>query len=219
MDAPASSPAVGIGIGRREQNKVVKRQRLVAAARLLFRTHGLEATTAAAIAREAGVGSGTFYLYFASKEDLLIEIYTEEVERIWDDAFTLVRSGGTVEEQLIDVFERATSGHDRDPELSRVFFREMHFASSSVRAAGAAITATIHQRMAGLFTAAVGRGELDRSVEIGVLTETLFDVWYYAMLRHYGRPTTSDEVVRAVERSLRMMLHFMRPRSAGVRIH
>jgi AcrR family transcriptional regulator len=209
METPTTSPAVASG--RREQNKTAKRQRLIAAARLLFRTHGFETTTAAAIAREAGVGSGTFYLYFDSKEALLIEIYTVEVERIWDDAFMLVRPHAPLVDQVLAVYARATDGHDRDPELSRVFFREMHFAASPVRAAGAAITAHIHGRMGDLFAQAVERGELDPAVDFETLSETIFDVWYYAMLRHYGRPITADEVQRSLQRSVRLLLDHMRP--------
>lgn len=197
--------------GRRELNKTAKRQRLIAAARLLFRTQGFEATTAAAIAREAGVGSGTFYLYFDSKESLLIEIYTEEVERIWDDAFTLVRPDDTIAEQVLEVYGRATDGHDRDPELSRVFFREMHFAATPVRAAGAAITARIHERMGALLLDAVRRAELAPTVDVETLSETVFDVWYYAMLRHYGRPISADDVRAVLERSVRLLLDHMRP--------
>jgi AcrR family transcriptional regulator len=212
MDPPLDHQEAATG--RREQNKTAKRQRLVAAARLLFRTHGFESTTAAAIAREAGIGSGTFYLYFDSKEALLIEIYTLDVERIWDDAFTLVRPEDGLIDQVLDVYTRATRGHDRDPELSRVFFREMHFAASSVRAAGAAITARIHDRMAGLFADAVRRGELDPAVDFETLSETIFDVWYYSMLRHYGRPISDVEVRATLERSVRLLLDHMRPRGS-----
>ena len=57
----------------------------MAAARQLFQTDGLAATTSA-IAQAAGVGEGTLYLYFASKEDLMIEVFRDDVRRIWNDA-------------------------------------------------------------------------------------------------------------------------------------
>jgi len=47
-----------------------KRERLTAAAIHLARTTGLEATTLAAIASEAGVPSGSVYYYFKTKADV-----------------------------------------------------------------------------------------------------------------------------------------------------
>jgi AcrR family transcriptional regulator len=44
---------------------------LMAAAQQLFIDHGVAATTVEQITARAGVAKGTFYLYFASKEDLL----------------------------------------------------------------------------------------------------------------------------------------------------
>lgn len=47
------------------------RQRLLDAANRRFRTHGYTATTAAAIAEEAGVAERTFFRYFPTKADVL----------------------------------------------------------------------------------------------------------------------------------------------------
>jgi TetR/AcrR family transcriptional regulator, regulator of mycofactocin system len=47
------------------------RQRLLDAANRRFRVHGYTATTAAAIAKEAGVTERTFFRYFPSKADVL----------------------------------------------------------------------------------------------------------------------------------------------------
>src|SRR5262245_45890562 len=48
------------------------RRRLLDAANELFREHGYEATTAAAIAASAGVTERTFFRYFPSKADVLV---------------------------------------------------------------------------------------------------------------------------------------------------
>ena len=48
----------------------------------LFSTKGFKKTNIKEIAENAGIGVGTFYNYFASKEQLLIEIYKKENERL-----------------------------------------------------------------------------------------------------------------------------------------
>jgi TetR/AcrR family transcriptional regulator, fatty acid metabolism regulator protein len=52
-----------------------KRDRILAAATQVFARHGFFGAQVADIAREAGVAAGTVYLYFRSKDDLLISIF------------------------------------------------------------------------------------------------------------------------------------------------
>lgn len=69
----------------REQHKgddPSKREAIIEAARILFTTKGYESTTMAEVARHAGVGVGTVYLYFKNKSDLLYAIKGE-----WDLEF------------------------------------------------------------------------------------------------------------------------------------
>ncbi len=49
----------------------VTRQKLLAAAELEFGERGFHAASVSSITQRAGVGQGTFYLYFPSKEDIL----------------------------------------------------------------------------------------------------------------------------------------------------
>lgn len=53
------------------QEKDATRQRIVEAARALFRQHGFEAATTRQIARAAGIATGTLFNYFPNKEDIL----------------------------------------------------------------------------------------------------------------------------------------------------
>ncbi len=49
-----------------------RREDLLAAARTLFVAQGISGTTLGEITTEAGVSKGLFYLYFSSKEDLVL---------------------------------------------------------------------------------------------------------------------------------------------------
>jgi AcrR family transcriptional regulator len=51
-----------------------KREAIIEAARTLFAKQGYEETTIAEIARAAGVGVGTVYLYFQHKRQILVEV-------------------------------------------------------------------------------------------------------------------------------------------------
>jgi AcrR family transcriptional regulator len=86
-----------------EKNKGDKRPRLVDAARSIFAEKGYASTRVADIAERAGVGKGTVYEYFSSKEELLFavfEITNAEISLRMDDALA---AGGSSEEKLHNV--------------------------------------------------------------------------------------------------------------------
>jgi TetR/AcrR family fatty acid metabolism transcriptional regulator len=59
-----------------------KRERILAAAERIFARHGFFAARVSEIAKEAGVADGTIYLYFKSKDDILISLFEEQMEKV-----------------------------------------------------------------------------------------------------------------------------------------
>jgi len=59
-----------------------KRERILDAAERVFARAGFFAARVSEIAREAGVADGTIYLYFKSKDDLLISLFESRMERV-----------------------------------------------------------------------------------------------------------------------------------------
>lgn len=69
---------------RREREKELRRTLIVNAARSAFLSHGFEQTTMDKIAEEAEVSKGTLYLYYQNRDELLIAVVLEDVEKIAD---------------------------------------------------------------------------------------------------------------------------------------
>jgi AcrR family transcriptional regulator len=61
------------------------REHLLAAARAVFAEHGTQAPLDG-VARRAGLGSGTLYRHFPTRESLLREVYWGEIEGLWERA-------------------------------------------------------------------------------------------------------------------------------------
>src|SRR3954464_846177 len=59
-----------------------KRERILDAAVKVFAAEGFYNAKVAQIAQEAGVADGTIYLYFKSKDDLLISLFEDRMEDI-----------------------------------------------------------------------------------------------------------------------------------------
>src|SRR4051794_24632085 len=59
-----------------------KRERILSAAERIFARHGFFAAKVSDVAKEAGVADGTIYLYFKSKDDLLISLFGRRMQQV-----------------------------------------------------------------------------------------------------------------------------------------
>src|SRR3954447_7546917 len=75
-----STPAE-VGGGRREERKAQNRAKLLVAARKVFAEKGYGEATARDIVRETDLASGTFYNYFADKQDAFMALLDEMGEK------------------------------------------------------------------------------------------------------------------------------------------
>ena len=66
---------------RSADDKELRRESLLAAARTMLERQGVDAFTMAALAQSAGVAKGTAYIYFPTREALFLDILIEELEQ------------------------------------------------------------------------------------------------------------------------------------------
>jgi TetR/AcrR family fatty acid metabolism transcriptional regulator len=59
-----------------------KRERILDAAVRVFAKKGFHATRVSEVAKAAGVADGTIYLYFQSKDELLVSLFEDRVEKL-----------------------------------------------------------------------------------------------------------------------------------------
>jgi TetR/AcrR family transcriptional regulator, fatty acid metabolism regulator protein len=76
-----------------EASKAAKRERILRAAIRIFSRKGFFHSRISEIARAAGVADGTIYLYFKSKDDLLIAIFEEKMGEVVADVRRRVAGG------------------------------------------------------------------------------------------------------------------------------
>lgn len=91
-----------------------KKQELKEAARRVFAAKGYKATSVAEITRKAGVAVGSFYNYYPSKEEVFLDVYVEENDRVRQqvmDAVDWSAEPVVVVGQLFDRSFKLTSGN------------------------------------------------------------------------------------------------------------
>jgi AcrR family transcriptional regulator len=82
-----------------------KRPLILQAATEVFAEHGFASVTVAGIADHAGIGKGTVYEYFSSKEELLFAVFEWMNDGIAERIRDLLAQDGTTHERLLRLLE------------------------------------------------------------------------------------------------------------------
>lgn len=102
-----------------------KRERILEAAERVFARSGFYQSRVAEIARDAGVADGTIYLYFKSKDDLLISLFESRMERVNKRMAAAIAEAKTSTEQLLAVARTHLEMVRNTPELAEVLTIEL----------------------------------------------------------------------------------------------
>jgi TetR/AcrR family fatty acid metabolism transcriptional regulator len=97
-----------------------KRERILDAAVRVFAKNGFHATRVSDVARAAGVADGTIYLYFVSKEALLVSLFEDRVEKLLSYTRDELPKLGTAKERLRRVIELQLGLLEDEHELAEV---------------------------------------------------------------------------------------------------
>lgn len=101
-------------------NKHERRAQLVAAATEAFARQGVAATSVADIVRSAGVAQGTFYLYFTSKDDVILAVVAGVAETMLTSLQGRLDTAEMPAKDRLRAFGRLLGDLARDGELSDV---------------------------------------------------------------------------------------------------
>jgi TetR/AcrR family transcriptional regulator len=81
-------------------NNTDKKAQIIEAAEALFLRFGYAKTSLDDIAGQAGLGKGTIYYYFESKEDIFFEIAMHHSEEFYSTLIKMIEKAGTFEEKF-----------------------------------------------------------------------------------------------------------------------
>ena len=80
---------------------------------------GFHGTSMAAIAKEAGVATGTAYVHYASKDDLVVATYLEVKQDLGGAALADVSAAATSREQFAQLWKGVQHHLEADPDRAR----------------------------------------------------------------------------------------------------
>ena len=111
-----------------------KRVRILDAALKVFATRGFYNAKVSEVAREAGVADGTIYLYFESKDALLIALFEDRMQRLIARANDeIARTEGTVLDKIRQAIALHLSLVLDDPDLAEFITVELRQSGKFVK--------------------------------------------------------------------------------------
>jgi TetR/AcrR family transcriptional regulator, fatty acid metabolism regulator protein len=153
-----------------------KRERILLAAERIFARHGFFAAKVSDVAKEAGVADGTIYLYFKSKDDLLISLFERRMQQV-NELLRGAVADVTAPLDQLSVFIKTYLQliHD-EPAAAEVLTIELRQSSKFMKEYENPQFADFLRLLGGIIATAQDKGELDRSIPAHVAARMIFGV-------------------------------------------
>ncbi len=204
---PAKDDTNIASMGLRERKKLIRLQRIVAAARDLFIRKGFSNTTIQDIAAEVDVGLGTLYLYAKSKEDLLVMVFKDDILRMIQTSYASIPADAPLLDQLMAFFDVHIRYHAQDQVLSRTVLKELSFSTTEQRRQDIdQITQSTYSKLMKLIERARRDKRVSKEMYTGTMAWSAFALYYHLVQGFLCGFHTEDEFRKSLHNALFALL-------------
>jgi AcrR family transcriptional regulator len=151
-------------VARSPEDLAKKRDAILDAALRSLLEKGYTKTTMTDVAREAGIGRGTVYWHFESKDDLFFSLLEREFAALEGDAAPVLEQGMTPADMVASFVRAFFEVYSEAPNLLRAFLSVFTGAHEAMRQRLLAFFAATYGRYNRLFADLLEAGKSDGSV-------------------------------------------------------
>ncbi len=152
-----------------------KRERILAAAERIFARHGFFAAKVSDVAKEAGVADGTIYLYFKSKDDLLISLFERRMQQL-NTALRAAIAGKSPQRQLHAFIKTYLELVADEPAAAEVLTIELRQSSKFMKEYDNPAFADFLRMLGSVIAAAQDQGVFAASIPPHIAARMIFGV-------------------------------------------
>jgi AcrR family transcriptional regulator len=187
-----------------------RRCSILQSARAVFARQGYADTVVEDIAIQAGIGKGTLYLYFPSKEQIYLAALLEEARQLDADSRAAMSAAATWRDKLAAYLQVRIHYCEAHQDFLRIYmteFRGMCTQGKSLSAEFIHLQTAGEAQLAQMLAAAAARGEI-RPVDPELAALTVADIARGLMerqLRNWGRPVGPEDAAFALDISCRSL--------------
>ena len=179
-----------------------KRERILDAAIKVFAAEGFYNAKVSQIAHEAGVADGTIYLYFKSKDDLLINLFEDRMEMVNANLREAIETESTAVARLRRIVKLHLELVEQNRDMAEVISVELRQSSKFIREYSNPKFAEFLRTIAGAVVEGQRTGELRTGIDPYVFARALFgaldEIALAWLVKHPGSKA-SIELPRAAE--------------------
>lgn len=200
---------------KRAQKHEELRQRIYDAALTVFRRKGADSATIREIAREAGVGVGTFFNYFDGKEGVLAEVGRRRQERLEalasDPALAALPTLAHIER----IFALALEEMEREPALTRALVR-VALSSPALFHGERGRFLALTKLLAGIICEGRARGDVAVDCDADTVAQLLISI-YATLILDWTEGASGYELLPTLMAHAETLWHGVAPRDASPR--
>jgi TetR/AcrR family transcriptional regulator, fatty acid metabolism regulator protein len=153
-----------------------KRERILDAAERIFAQSGFFNARVSEIARSAGVADGTIYLYFKSKDDLLISLFESRMERVNAQLAAAAASARTPTGKLEAIIRTHLAMVRDNPQVAEVLTIELRQSSKFMKEHSSPRFGELLKLMASVIAEGQAGGELATDIPAPLAARMIFGI-------------------------------------------
>lgn len=154
----------------------VKREKILDAAEKIFARDGFFAAKVADVAKDAGVADGTIYLYFKSKDDLLISLFESRMERVIGTLAAAIATVPTARGKLLALIKTYVGLVKDQPSTAEIMTVELRQSSKFMKEYDNPKFAELLRLIAGIVSDGQAAGELGDAIPPAIAARMIFGV-------------------------------------------
>lgn len=171
----------------------VREQEILDAATSLFAEHGYAETDTQLLADRLGVGKGTLYRYFPSKQDLFLAAVDRGMRRLCEHIDASLADLHDPSERITQVVRSYLAFFSGHPELVELFIQERAYFKNRKEPAYFEYRKTNRERFRAMYRSYIEQGQV-REMPVDRILNVLGDLLYGTMITNYfsGREASLD---------------------------
>ena len=151
-----------------------KPQQIIEAAVRVFARKGYYNSRVSDIAREAGIAAGTIYLYFKTKDDILVTLFRDKMAEFVDSLRKAIAGEGDAARKVRTLVRLHFSLLEEDPDLAEVVQVELRQGQKFFRGASGQEIGAYFALIGSVLEEGMAEGRFRSSLSVKVATKMLF---------------------------------------------
>lgn len=151
-----------------------KYRQIIDAAVIAIAENGYHQAQVSKIAKQAGVADGTIYLYFKSKEDILISVFQEKMGVFVENLTEIIRKGKTPIEKLSNMIDNHFQVLANDHHLATVTQLELRQSNKEIRLKINMILKEYLKLLDEIIIEGMTKGDFDPTMDVRVARQMVF---------------------------------------------